>query len=152
MEIYDFKRGNYLYLAHPRESRHEIREWELDFERRTGIPLLNPFFEIDKEHKETDIYEENPLEAYKILNGSTVEAELDHISDSKGVVAFVDGSLSYGTIQEMVYSKIFRKPLYTLVTNGHESHPWLVYHATEIFTCRNELERRLIEKYGNDRE
>ena len=36
-----------FYLAHHRASRDSIRNWELEFEERTGIELINPFFDSD---------------------------------------------------------------------------------------------------------
>ena len=41
-----YKEGS-LYLAHPLKMRHEVREWELDFERQTDQQLLNPFYDVD---------------------------------------------------------------------------------------------------------
>ena len=59
------------------------------------------------------------------------------------MVAIVNGDLSYGTIQEMVYATLSDVPVYAIVTNGHEKHPWLVYHSTQIFTSREEFEEFL---------
>lgn len=145
------KIGNdYLYLAHPRESRKKVRRWQLDFEKRKGIKFLNPFYEIDREHKEMDINEENPLKVYAVLDDNTVKEELDLLKGGNGVVSKVDGALSYGTIQEMVYSRLFGKPLFSLITNGQENNPWLRYHSTKIFTELNELENFLEKVKDNN--
>ena len=61
----------------------------------------------------------------------------------------VNDKRSYGTIQEMVYSHIFKKPNYCLVTNGHENHPWIRYHSTKIFTKLKDLEKFLEEQLQN---
>jgi len=77
-----------------------------------------------------------------------IERDLDLISKSDGVVAVIDGNLSYGTIQEMVYAKLFKKPLFLIVTNGEANHPWFRYHADKIFTSFADLEKELA-KYVN---
>jgi hypothetical protein len=38
-----------LYLAHPFLDRYEIRLWEDTFEYRTGIELVNPFYDVNRE-------------------------------------------------------------------------------------------------------
>ena len=37
------------YLAHPVRSRRSIRSWEIGFEERTGIKLLNPFYDVPRQ-------------------------------------------------------------------------------------------------------
>ena len=49
--------------------------------------------------------------------------------------------ISYGTIMEIVYAKINNKPVYSLITNGHDNHPWLKYHSKKIFTTFVGLEK-----------
>ena len=38
------------YLAHSLGSRFQIRKWELDFEDRAGVDLINPFYDIEREN------------------------------------------------------------------------------------------------------
>ncbi len=142
--------GDYLYLSHPRESMDYVRKWELEFERRSGINLLNPFFEISRENSDIDQNEKDATKAHKILNGSTVDDELIFIlKGRRGLLTIIDGNYTLGASMEMVYAKLFGKPAHTLVTNGYENHPWVVRHSSEIYTDRDVMESRLIELYGN---
>ena len=59
------------------------------------------------------------------------------------MIANVTGDISYGTIQEIVYAYLYNKPVYLIVTNGHEQHPWLTYHSTQVFTSREQFEEFL---------
>lgn len=136
--------GDYFYLAHPFDSRYKVRKWELGIEERTGIVLLNPFY--DAERRDIERIDLGRSERYKEDPNEIVERDLNAIKDSRGVVAIVDGSLSYGTIMEMAYAKaVFRKIVLSLITNGHAEHPWLKYHSSEIFKSFKALEKRLIE-------
>jgi len=117
-----------FYLAHPFDSR----EWELKFEKETGITLLNPFYDTERTYA-TEI-DKTRRERYEIPAASIVKRDLDLIKEADGVVAFITGDLSYGTIMEIVYGYLLCKSVYLIVTNGHEGHPWLRYHAKEIFT------------------
>ena len=73
----------------------------------------------------------------------------DLSDDADFVVAFVTGDLSYGTIQEIVYSYLAGKPVFIIVSNGHEGHPWLKYHATKIFTNTANFKEYIL-KVNND--
>ena len=126
------------YLAHPFDTRYEVREWELGFEEATGIELINPFYDIER----TDVVEidESRAGRYEKLDPEElVRRDLDAIDKGEFVVAFVTGALSYGTIMEIVYAKLFGLPVYIICTNGHEKHPWLVYHAEKIFTSKQDF-------------
>lgn len=130
-----------LYLAHPVGSREVVRAWELDFEARSGIELINPFYDVPKPYPpdtpREKLYEYRPV--------VSVVPDIAAIEDSNGLIAVINEELSYGTIQEMVYAHIMRKLVYSLITNGEEKHPWLRYHSTEIFTNYKDLERFLLE-------
>lgn len=132
------------YLAHPFKSRHEVRGWELAFEERTGIPLLNPFYDVPRpDIEDRDAGRENPrTKHYDRL----VNDDLELVYGSDGLIAIIDDNFTYGTPQEMVYAKIWGKKIYCVVTNGQENHPWLRFHSTRIFTSREELERVLVEE------
>lgn len=137
MNNYDY------YLGHPFDSRKKVRRWELNFEKRTGIQLFNPFYDavrndviaIDAGRKKR--YSLNKKEKKDLVKG-----DIEKIKNAKiGMVAVIDGSLSYGTIQEMVYAKrVYRKKVFSLITNGHEGHPWLKFHSTSILTKLKDLE------------
>ncbi len=133
-----------LYLAHPFDSKDLIREWQLNFQKKTKINLINPFYDIKKTiSSETDM---NREDRYEQLNPKKlINRDVRQIQKNDGIVAIIDNSLSYGTIQEMVYAKFYLKPVYSVISNGHHKHPWLVYHSTKIFQHLNSL-----ENYFND--
>jgi len=140
-----------FYLAHPVDSRHRIREWEIEFEKRTGIELFNPFYDAKrKDVLEIDSGTRKRGEGMTVEKAdSIVNKDLKKIVKSTGITAIIDGSSSYGTIQEIVYAYLLNKPVYSLITNGKEKDPWLMYHSTKIFTKREELEEFLIELKNN---
>lgn len=138
-----------LYLAHPFNSRFEMRAWELSTERLLGIEIINPFFDVVREDKEIIDKKDVTLEAqatrkerYGLTDeqcATLVERDVSMIEKADGMVAIVDGSLSYGTIQEMVYAHKLGVPVYAVISNGHIGHPWLRYHSTETFETLEEL-------------
>jgi len=131
-----------LYLAHPFSSRKEIREWELKIEEKTGIEMINPFYDLNR--KDVLRIDSGLSEKFEDLNHfEIIQRDVGHIAISDGIVSIINGKPSYGTVQEMVYSKILQKPNYCLVTNGYEDHPWLKYHSTKIFIKRKDLEKFL---------
>jgi nucleoside 2-deoxyribosyltransferase len=127
------------YLAHPVMSRHEIRAWELRIETVYDIVLKNPFYDFPR----PDIVElDNSVnDHYATVNANElVTNDLRRIYASTGVVAIVDGNLSYGTIVEMAYAKLHSIPVYLICTNGKELHPWLRFCSIQLFTSFEEFE------------
>ena len=133
-----------LYLAHPFDARHDIRKWELEVEMSVDLVLVNPFYDIDRGTDIADVDEGRLVRYDAGRHNAIVTRDTRAIRKSDGVVAFVTGDLSYGTIQEIVYAYLDAAPVYILCTNGHHEHPWLVYHATKIFTTREDLEEFLV--------
>ena len=133
-----------FYLAHPFDSRHELREWELEVEKSTGLEIVNPFYDIDRGTDISDVDEGRSVRYSSGKHKAIVTRDVKAIRKTDGVIAFVTGDLSYGTIQELVYAYLDSAPVYLVCTNGHEEHPWLVYHTTKIFTSREELEEFLV--------
>ena len=128
------------YLAHPFDTRHWVRCWELEFETGTGVELVNPFYDLTR--ADIDPIDAGRVERYEHLIASDIVGrDVDCIEACDFVVAFVTGDLSYGTIMEIVYAFINGIPVYIICTNGHEDHPWLVYHGKNVFTS--------IEKFEN---
>ena len=129
-----------LYLAHPFDERFNIREWELEFEKRTGINLINPFYDVGR--ADVEMIDAGRAERYeKLIPEKLVERDLNNITKADGTVAFVTGALSYGTIMEMFFTRMSNKPLYSIISNGHENHPWLKYCSTKIFTNKEDFEK-----------
>lgn len=125
------------YLSHPFDNKDEVKKWQEGFEKESGIEFINPF-DYNKNAKTRE-------EVYSNADpDKLVSRDIGLICISRGVVCMINGAKSYGTPQEMVYAKLYKKPVYTLVTNGDEKHPWLVVHSTKIFTERKKLEEFLI--------
>ena len=126
-----------------------MREWELEIEKELGIEIINPFFDVEREDRVviddegiTLTTQSTRKERYGLSDEDCVNLvwrDLDSINDSDGIIAIVDGSLSYGTIQEMVYARLMMLPVLAVVSNGHIGHPWLRYHSTELFETLDEL-------------
>ena len=131
-----------LYLAHPFMSRKDVWIWEHEIEAEYGIELVNPFYDTDRE----DIHriDAGEMPRYTVSAG-VVDDDLELIEDCDGIVAIIDGATSYGTIMEIVYAFLHNKSVYIICTNNHQEHPWLRYHADEIFTSREEFEKWLLE-------
>lgn len=144
-----------IYLCHPFDSRFLMRKWELVIEAEGKIEIINPFFDVEREDKDVLLDTETTLssqatrkERYGLTDEqckNLVERDLDLINTSDGVIVIIDGNISYGTIQEMVYAYAYGKPIFAYIANGHSGHPWLRYHASKIFTDLEELKKYLLE-------
>ena len=138
-----------LYLAHPFPSRKRMRVWELRIEKKLGIEFLNPFYDSEQRtllHQlnegtiTVEQYYNHPLMTPKVC----IERDLGLIKEADGILACIDGNVTVGTIMEIVYAAtVYKKPVFIVVTNGKEYHPWLRYHATELFTSLKEFSRWL---------
>lgn len=134
-----------LYLAHPFDERFNVRKWELEFEKNTRVNLVNPFYDVCRDDVEK--IDDCRNERYEKLNHNTiVNRDLEQILKADGTLAFVTGALSYGTIMEMFYTHQNNKPVYSIISNGHENHPWLKYCSTQIFKSKEDFEK-WITKY-----
>ena len=135
------------YLAHPFDARKWVRKWQIKIQKELPkLKLTNPFY--CKYWEQTENWksgDESGEELYKKLNDkSIVKRDIYLIGKQKdGIIYVIDGNISYGTIQEIVYAKMFHKEVIGLVTNGHEKHPWLTFHSDKIFTKLNDLEKYL---------
>jgi nucleoside 2-deoxyribosyltransferase len=144
-----------LYLAHPFDSRESVRKWELEMEKKFPmLNLVNPFYDtkravpgllerVDKKIiTKAEYYSELEPHAKKV-----VIQDLEQISKASGTVAVVDGSSSYGTIMEIAHSFLMNKPVYIIVTNGHIKHPWLQFHANELFESFEDFEKYMKKEF-----
>lgn len=158
-----------LYLAHPFDSRFKMRKWELKLEKELEIEITNPFYDVPrKDIAEIDLGRKG---RYRVIPKRLVERDIKAIKGSDGILAIVSDSrsvaqtiwerikvfffnkplFSIGTIMEIVYANVFEKPIYLIVLakhpkHYHEKHPWLRYHATQIFTSLEECEEFLRHK------
>lgn len=118
-----------LYLAHPLDSRKEIREIELKVEAETGIKLMNPFYDCGR----TDIVEidagkktrfDENLDFVGIVNN-----DIYQVYDSDGIVAFIGDTPSIGTTCELWFALSIGRPIY-VVSEKFTMHPWVRYMVT----------------------
>ncbi len=93
-----------MYLAHPYDSMDKVRKWELEFEKKSGIELINPFFDV----KRNDIENKRKgKDRFKYLDAKEiVHRDVAQIARAEGIIAIVDGQVSYGTIMEICYAKM----------------------------------------------
>ena len=133
------------YLAHPILDRVMVAQFEQNFEARTGIDLINPFTEVERETEENLCASE---EGNYDHTEKVVDLDLAAILKADFLVAFVTGQRSYGTIMEICYAYSMGRPVFIICTNGHEKHPWLVYHSDKIFTNKNDF-RKYIQDHND---
>jgi nucleoside 2-deoxyribosyltransferase len=134
------------YLAHPFDSRKEMKKWGEEFERKTGIKIINPFYSeirsdiVIADNEYDSISREEREEMVVTKYKEIVEKDLEKIKKSDGIIAFVNGMRSIGTFMEIVYaSQIYHKPVYTIALKDNK-HPWIKYHSTRIFTTLKDFE------------
>ena len=135
-----------LYLANPFLTRQRIREWELKMEAKYAIELVNPFYDTPRADIEKIDNGEN-VRATRTdeKNVKLVAEDLKLMKECQGVLAIVNGALSYGTIMEIVYAGFFGKHVFIVVSNGQITHPWLQVHGTRLFSSFKEFEKCLKE-------
>lgn len=135
---------NYIYLAHPFNSRTKIKKFGDKLQKKLKrVRIVNPFYN-EHTHEVFTKSDKSNADYYAKLNSkSIVESCLALISHSDYMVAVIDGALSYGTIQEIVYANLWKIPVFIVCTNGQSEHPWLQYHASEMFTSYKALEEFL---------
>lgn len=148
-----------FYLAHPFDSRLAIRHWEQKIEERLGINLINPFY--DKDRDDIMDIDMGRKERYSVDPKDIVLPDCEAISEADGIVAIIDGSLSYGTIMEIVHAFFIygilpcikhpiqfmfepMKPIFIMCSTGHHKHPWLQYHGTYISKTLYDLEKDIV--------
>jgi hypothetical protein len=135
-----------FYLAHPFESRELVREWELGAEKRLGIELVNPFFDVPRadlplldvtkvmtrEERQKALVETFGMEYGRAI----VEPDLSHIRDCGGVVAVVTDDRMVGTPMEIFYtSYVLKRPVYIIhLSERNRWHPWLQYFSVKMFS------------------
>lgn len=143
-----------LYLAHPFNMRHEVREWELGFEERTGINLDNPFYDAKDRNEILAKIDKGIIEPRTVTRMEDAELimvrDLKKIEQDDGLLAFIEkGEESFGTPMELFYgSRILRKPCY-VVTKSMKGHPWIKALAEKIFKDGESFEKYFVENNVN---
>lgn len=133
-----------FYLAHPSKSKQSVRKWELEFEKRTGIELINPFFDCNTKETEMGHLEEEKYEILGSESSQLARGDLEGLADRTtiGGIFVVDDSFTIGTPAEMATTKLMGKLVYTLVTHPeavYQKHPFVMLFSDQIFTTKNSL-------------
>ena len=145
------------YMAHTFGDRLRLRIEEKKIERKTGLNLVNPFYDVEGRHdvKKFDRLSQDKKfkdkeERQKWISTwglatnipkEVVERDLKIIRRADGVLAFFTDKISVGTPMEVFYnSHVVKHPTYLIIEDRTKmGHPWLVYHATAIFTSVDEF-------------
>lgn len=143
------KKLRHLYLAHPILVRHDIRNWEVGFEERTGIVLSNPFYD-GAERADILLIDSGKRAPYsgKLDADKIVHGDLKKIDESDGLVAWVERRTpSIGTFMECWYAYTTKKPVFIVSPDWH-THPWLVFVTRHsggfIVKTLKEFERKIV--------
>jgi len=130
-----------LYFAHNFDNRREFREWELEFEERTGIELLNPFYDAPERADfmaRLDAQEQTTRGRLEELQRMPLNECRTIVYSDLARIAFCDGlftiirKVSFGTTCEICHCRSSCKPVF-VVTDKYASHPWLRTYATGIW-------------------
>ena len=140
-----------FYLAHATKSHQEIRKWEEEFEKRTGIKLINPFYEGNNlETKFGNVGEEK----YSQLKEEVTElfvGDLKQISrlDVLGGIIILDDNWTWGTPAEQATMWMMSKLIYTLTLSKEKNyfyHPVArFYSGDKVFSSKEDLEEAMIK-------
>jgi len=114
-----------IYLAHPLGSRHEIRKWEKQLERKYKINLHNPFY--DNKREDINYLDRGMIEPYSVerirKSKEIVKADLDAIFKSDALIAILPYP-SIGVSMEIFYAAtVCDIPVFILTSI--RGHPWL---------------------------
>src|SRR3972149_5556344 len=103
-----------LYLAHPLEMRKEIRQLELEIEKITGIELINPFYDTERDDIEKIDSGCATRDSASLNPANIVGKDIGQITIADGVVAYLTKEThQIGTICEIWYcSQQAHKPIY----------------------------------------
>ena len=145
-----------FYLAHATESRKKMRKWEKEFEKKTGVQLINPFFEgkskIEKEFGNIGKDKYNKLKE-KVTNLFATNLREISRKDVLGGIVILDDNWTWGTPAEQAIMWFTSKLVYTLVLSkesNYANHPFVkVLSRGKVFTSKEELEEYVIKNKKN---
>jgi nucleoside 2-deoxyribosyltransferase len=146
-----------LYMAHPFGDRIRLRAVEHNIERRTGLRLINPFYDVegrmdvrkfDRMSKGRDFCDREVRKQWVSRWGLTpnhpaevVERDLAAIRQCDGLIAFFPDKISLGTPMEFFYAAYGRNmPTFAIVEDvAKRGHPWIEYLAAATFKTADEF-------------
>lgn len=147
-----------LYLAHPATYRHQVRDWELMFEARSGIDLINPFYDgeeaehikpLDEGRVTMEQYCNDPINkrfpAYdiRLINDPKTDGTLAICPPLNFEGEELPAVMMIGTPHEMFATAQANKPLY-VVTGGLKNHLWFQYDNAKVFSSVEEFENYML--------
>jgi len=132
-----------IYLAHPFGARHHIRNLQSEWVFKYKHEFINPFYDSAVEQVMVKQTDDGKIDYFTLLGmldaKKIVEEDLKMIEVCDAIIAYIDGTISYGTIMEIVYAKMMGKKIVIVVTNGYENHPWIRYHADSVYLTSAEM-------------
>jgi len=118
-----------FYLAHPLNTRHEVREKIQVPLQELGYSVINPFYDSDLTPRQDiavidagreKLYDIGPIRAREI-----VRSDLDAIDRSKAIIAYLPHP-GIGTPMEIFYtSHVLRKYTFIVTPENYLRHPWI---------------------------
>jgi len=134
-----------MYMAHPFDTRFNMREWELRIEETyPGFELVNPFY--DQIREEVIGIDAGRLERYEFDPAEIVNRDIDLIENvcNYNVLSYVTDAFSIGTVIEMTISRLNKINPHTLTLcvcdNGHHDHPWLKQFNQHVYKSHEDFE------------
>jgi len=137
-----------FHLAHPTNSRHRVRAWELAIEKEYKMILNNPFYdETSVEQDDIHAMDKGAKSPPHDIDydRQIYDGDLKLVEKADGLIGIIDGETSYGTLMEVQHAKSKKKPIYLIVTNGQHTHPFLRAVADKIFKTYSEFEEALYQ-------
>jgi nucleoside 2-deoxyribosyltransferase len=126
-----------IYLAHPFDERHAVREWQLNT-KIEGVEFINPFYDITR--ADIEAIDKTNITRAEIEDGTHVLAspetivrrDIEAISACDVLMAYHTNAKSIGTLMEMVYGFTMGLEMHSVcVASAH--HPWIQYHSDKVF-------------------
>jgi nucleoside 2-deoxyribosyltransferase len=131
-----------LYLAHNLDTRHEIRKWELQVEKKYKINLLNPFY--DSKRSDIDKLDSGKITRWQLNDRrchALVKRDLKMVDKCEGILAFVTHGV-IGTMLEIGYARATGKKIF-VISKDYIMHPWIRVYANYRFATKEEFEEWL---------
>lgn len=130
-----------FYFTNPTKDRHKAREVQLriEAELKGVLRLVNPFYD-NAGTPTKEIASMDRGERSEVSPGEIVHNDLKLIRDLDGVVAWITGNTSWGSISETFFSAyVLGKKTYIIFDPNtrnninNPDHPWPKGNSTKIF-------------------
>ena len=136
------------YLAHQLKNRHKIREIQKKLEFYSGITLINPFY--DSEREEVKSMDDNKTNRYSIPMERCIEIvdnDLTMIKSCDGIICILLDNEALGSYMEIFFaSYVLNIPVYLITPDKNlRNHVWIKVMCYKIFSSVKEFERYIKE-------